>query len=65
MDHDGQEQVKHGNSFWVAQKGPRLSRNDQKWESLRQEIHRLYMTEKNTLPKTMLIIEEKYCFKAS
>jgi hypothetical protein len=46
-------------------KGPRLSRNDQKWETLREDIRRIYMTANNTLPNTMLMIEETHSFKAS
>jgi len=48
-----------------SQKGPVLSRNDQKWESLKQAIQRVYMEEKNTLPQTMLKIEQAHGFKAS
>ncbi|KAE9378380.1 hypothetical protein N431DRAFT_541859 [Stipitochalara longipes BDJ] len=47
------------------QKGPILSRNDRKWESLKQEIQRVYMTENRTLPQTMLKIEQAHGFKAS
>jgi hypothetical protein len=47
------------------QKGTVLSRNDQKWESLKQEIWTVYMMEKNTLPQTMLKIEHAHNFKAS
>jgi hypothetical protein len=47
------------------QKGAVLSRNDQKWESLKQEIWTVYMMEKNTLPQTMLEIEQAHNFKAS
>lgn len=47
------------------QKGAVLLRNDQKWESLKQEIWRVYMTENNTLPQTMLKIEQAHGFKAS
>jgi hypothetical protein len=42
-----------------------LSRNDGRWEALREEIHRVYMVEKNTLPNTILVIEEKHAFKAA
>jgi hypothetical protein len=47
------------------QKGAVLSRNDQKWESFKQEIWTVYMMEKNTLPQTMLKIEQAHNFKAS
>jgi hypothetical protein len=47
------------------QKGAVLSRNDQKWESLKQEIWTVYMMKKNTLPQTMLKIERAHKFKAS
>jgi hypothetical protein len=47
------------------QNGPALLRNDQKWESLREEIHTIYMIQMTPLPKTMLLIEERHGFKAS
>jgi hypothetical protein len=47
------------------QKGTVLSRNDQKWEALKQEIWTVYMMEKITLPQTMLKIEQAHNFKAS
>ncbi len=46
-------------------KGSVLSRNDQKWESLKQDIHKVYMSENNTLSQTMVRIEEGFGFKAS
>ncbi|KAN0108734.1 hypothetical protein V8E51_008476 [Hyaloscypha variabilis] len=46
-------------------KGLVLSRNDQKWEYLKDEIQRVYMKENNTLPRTMLQIEQAHGFKAS
>jgi hypothetical protein len=46
-------------------KGLVLSRNDQKWESLKDEIQRVNMNENNTLPRTMLQIEQAHGFKAS
>jgi hypothetical protein len=46
-------------------KGPALLRNNQKWESLREEIHMIYMIQMTPLPKTMLLIEERHGFKAS
>jgi hypothetical protein len=48
-----------------SQKGSVLSRNDQKWESLKQDIHKVYMSENNTLSQTMVRIEEGFGFKAS
>jgi hypothetical protein len=47
------------------QKGTVLSRNDQKWESLKQEIRKEYITENNTLTQTMLKVEQAHNFKAS
>ena len=47
------------------QKGSVLSRNDQKWESLKQDVHKVYMRENNTLSQTMIRIEEGFGFKAS
>jgi len=49
----------------ASQKGSVLSRNDQKWESLKQDIHKVYMSENNTLTQTMIRIEERFGFKAS
>jgi hypothetical protein len=46
------------------QKGPRLSRNDAKWDSLKDAIHQIYMIENKTLPETMQLIEERHSFKA-
>jgi hypothetical protein len=61
MDKDQEEN-------WISSHAPRkvvvLSRNDQRWESLREDIRRIYMIENNTLAKTMEMIEEKYRFKA-
>jgi hypothetical protein len=63
LDIPGQEQDRAAPQN--PQKGSVLSRNDQKWESLKQEIRAVYMTENNTLPQTMLRIEEAHDFKAS
>jgi hypothetical protein len=61
MDGDQEEN-------WISSHAPRkrvvLSRNNQKWESLREDIRRIYMIENNTLSKAMEMIEEKYRFKA-
>jgi hypothetical protein len=46
-------------------KGPRLSRNDEIWESHKGEVYRIYITENNTLQVTMRKIEESRGFKAS
>jgi len=40
-----------------------MSRNDQNWESRKEEIQKLYMTENHTLLKTMKILEERHGFK--
>jgi hypothetical protein len=45
-------------------KSSRLTRNDQKWGSLKDEIHRIYKVEGETLATTMRMIEESYGFKA-
>lgn len=34
------------------------------WDTCKDEIYRIYMTERNTLPKTMEIFEKDYGFKA-
>jgi hypothetical protein len=46
------------------QKGPRLSRNDAKWDSLKAAIHQIYMIENKALPEAMQLIEERHSFKA-
>jgi hypothetical protein len=43
----------------------RLFRNDQKWDALKEAIHRIYVVENNSLPSTMQQIKQKYGFKAS
>jgi hypothetical protein len=45
-------------------KTSRLSKNDQKWNYLKEEIRLLYVEGKNTLPATMQIIQERHGFKA-
>jgi hypothetical protein len=45
-------------------KSSRLARNDQKWDSLKDEIRRIYRGEGKTLATTMRTIEAKYGFKA-
>jgi hypothetical protein len=49
----------------VPPKGPRLTRNDEKWDSVKADIYRLYITESKTLPTTMSEIEDLHGFKAS
>jgi hypothetical protein len=46
-------------------KGPLLARNDEKWNSLKPDIHRIYITESKTLPVTMTEIEKMHGFKGS
>jgi hypothetical protein len=51
----------------VAEKLPkssRLTRNGQKWSSLKDEIQRIYKVEGETLATTMRTIEESHGFKA-
>lgn len=47
-----------------ARKNRRKSKNGEKWNTLKEEIHRLYVLEKNTLPTTVEIIEKNHGFKA-
>jgi hypothetical protein len=50
-----------------AQEAPKCARrvqNDQKWDSIKEEIYRIYMTEENTLQNTMSAIAGQYGFKA-
>jgi hypothetical protein len=42
----------------------RLTKNNQKWDSLKDEIRRFYMTEDKPLPITMDIIKQKHGFTA-
>jgi hypothetical protein len=48
-----------------TQKESALSGNDRKWEVLKQDIYRLYITEDNSFRRTMLRIEEAHGLKAS
>ncbi|KAH8771518.1 hypothetical protein BGZ57DRAFT_433840 [Hyaloscypha finlandica] len=43
----------------------RRARNDQKWDSLQDEIRHIYMTDDFTLQNTKRVIEDKHGFKAS
>jgi hypothetical protein len=45
-------------------KTSRLDRNNLKWDSIKEDIRRLYMMEDNTLPSTMNIIEREQGFTA-
>jgi len=40
-----------------------LEKNNQEWESLREEIYKIYMEENNTLSATMSKIEKNFHFK--
>jgi hypothetical protein len=62
---EAMEHAEYGIPSHASHKGPRLSRNNEKWESLRHEVHELYMIENNSLPTTMLLMEKKHGFKAS
>jgi len=42
----------------------RRARNDEKWDSLKEEIYYIYMTNNSTLQNTKRVIEEKHGFKA-
>lgn len=54
-----------GLSTRTKQKGKTRERNDAKWESLKDEIYRVYTLEDSTLAVTMLLIEQLHQFKAS
>jgi hypothetical protein len=47
------------------EKGPRLLKNDEEWESTKDDIHAVYITQMKTFPTTMLLIQEGYGFRAS
>jgi hypothetical protein len=42
----------------------RRVRNDQKWDSLKEEIHHLYMTKDNTLHNTIRAVVDQHGFMA-
>jgi hypothetical protein len=46
-------------------KGSTLFRKNQKWNSRKEEIRRLYIIENKTLPEVMKTIEDIHGFKAS
>jgi hypothetical protein len=48
----------------AATKSSRRAKNDQKWDSLKEEICRIYMTDDLTLQNTMRAIKEVHGFKA-
>ncbi|KUJ07828.1 uncharacterized protein LY89DRAFT_789494 [Mollisia scopiformis] len=43
----------------------RRTQKHQKWDSIKTEVHRLYVSEGHTLQATIAEIEQKYSFKAS
>jgi hypothetical protein len=45
-------------------KTSRRVRNDEKWNSLKDEIHRIYMIDDFTLRNAKRVIEERHGFKA-
>jgi len=53
------------NPSQTTQKGLLQSLSDRKWESFREDVRRMYMDENQTLPKTMIMIDERHHFKAS
>lgn len=53
------------NPSQTTQKGLLQSLSDRKWESFREDVRRIYMDENQTLPKTMVMIDERHHFKAS
>jgi hypothetical protein len=65
---DGQASMEHERPASVVSeqpsKSPRLTRNYQKWGSLKDEIQRIYKLEGETLATTMRTIEESHGFKA-
>jgi hypothetical protein len=52
-------------SYKKAEKGPCLLRNNKIWDSMKDDIHRVYLTEKETLAETMVKIEAIHGFSAS
>jgi hypothetical protein len=48
----------------AAAKSTRRARNDQKWDSLKEDIYRMYMADDLTLQNTMRAIAKQHDFKA-
>jgi hypothetical protein len=53
------------NASQSVPKRPCLSRNDQKWDSHKQEIHQVYIVNNSTLQETMDFLEARHNFQAS
>jgi len=47
-----------------SQKPSTLERNNQKWDSMKMDIYRIYVDDKSTLEATMSQIEELHGFNA-
>ncbi len=48
-----------------SSKGPRLLKNDKKWDSVKHEVQRIYMIGNHTLQETMAEIERIHGIQAS
>lgn len=65
MDNPYHEEDKSNTSSIEQQKRKTLERNDAEWESIKDEIFRIYMAENNTLSVTMSMIELLHKFSRS
>lgn len=59
------DQGRFGSFMEQTRKTKTLERNDAEWESLKDEIFRIYMAENNTLDVTMTMIELQHNFTRS
>ena len=59
-----EEQILGSSRVRASGKASRLIRNNQKWDSLKDRIYGIYMSEDFTLHDTMRAIEERYGLKA-
>jgi hypothetical protein len=60
----GAEEVTASTQPGPVTKPSRRARNDQKWNSLKDEIYRIYMIDDFTLRNTKRVLEERHGFKA-
>lgn len=63
-EHDQRQEAQPTIKTEEPSKSSRLIKSDQKWDSVKEEIRRIYMAEDNTLPVTRNVIEVRHGFKA-
>ena len=64
MKDDSSSQEGPASSIGSSSKLSTKNRNDLKWDAHKDEIHKIYVEQNNTLRETMRIIEGKHKFKA-